>query len=362
MKRIPFHLLALCFLLPAGVYAQGTFSGYMFGDYFYNIQRDSSFGSLANAAAESGPKSYQAFQFRRIYLTYDNEISEKFSSRFRLEADQVARTSDGKTSVFVKDAYLRWREIFKGSDLFVGIHPTPAFGVSEDVWGYRSLEKTIMDLRGIVASRDLGVALKGKFDDEGKLNYWVMVGNNSGNRPEVDKYKRYYISLHGKPADHWQFTVYGDYADRATVRVPSSVTVPSQTVSNGILTMGAFVGYGQADRFSAGVEGFVRSLQHGYNVASSLKALTAIGISAFGSVSITSDVDVVGRYDYYDPNTESRVTGDVRHFILGGVAWKPDKNVSLIPNLQVEMYEVPPGGRSIDPSITGRLTFFYVFL
>ena len=364
MKRTPIYLLVFCFLLPAGSHAQGTFSGQAFGDYYYNIQRDPSFGFLPNAGAESGGKTFQAFQFRRIYLTYDNTISEKFASRFRLEADQGAKTIDGKISVLVKDAYLQWKEIFKGSDLFFGIHPTPAFGVSEDAWGYRALEKTIMDLRGVVSSRDLGVALKGKLDDAGTFNYWVMVGNNSGNRPETDKYKRYYLSFHVKPAEHVQFTVYGDYADRNDLTDPYSQTTPRQTVSNGTLTTGAFVGYDEPGRFSFGLEGFLRSEQHGFNdaAASTLKALTAIGVSVFGSVSILSDVDLVGRYDYYDPNTDSKVKGDVRHFMLGGVAWKPDKNVSLIPNLQVEMYEKLPNGRTYDPSVTARLTLFYVFL
>ncbi len=364
MKRISLHLLALCFLLPAGVHAQGKFSGHMFGDYYYNIQRDSSFGSLANAATEGGPKSYQAFQFRRIYFTYDNDISEKFTSRFRLEADQVARTSDSKTSVFVKDAYLRWKWIFTGSDLFFGIHPTPAFDVSEAAWGYRSLEKTIMDLRGVVSSRDLGVALKGKFDDAGKFNYWVMVANNSGNRAETDKYKRYYLLFHVKPVENLQFTVYGDYADRGNVTDPYSTSTPKQSVSNGTLTAGAFVGYGEKGRFNVGVEGFLQSRQNGFNnaAARSLKDLNGIGVSVFGSVSVQSDLDIVARYDYYDPNTDSNVKGDARNFILGGVAWKPDKNVSIMPNLQVETYESAPNGRSIDPSVTGRLTFFYVFL
>ena len=365
MKRIPLHFLicSTLFLAPQ-VRTQGKFSGYMFGDYYYNIQRDSSFGSLGNTAAESGPKSYQAFQFRRIYFTYDNTISEKFSSRFRLEADQVARTSDSKISVFVKEAYLKWKGIFNGSDFFFGIHPTPAFGVSEDAWGYRSLEKTIMDLRGIVPSRDLGVALKGKFDEDARFNYWVMVGNNSGNRPETDKYKRFYLLFHVKPVEGMQFTVYGDYADRGNITDPYSTSTPKQSVSNGSFTTGAFVGYEQAGVFSVGIEGFLQVRQNGFNntAAGSLDDLKGSGVSLFGSVSVQSDLDIVGRYDFYDPNTDSNVKGDARHFILWGVAWKPDKNVSIMPNLQVETYQSVQNGRSIDPSVTGRLTFFYTFL
>src|SRR5512146_3331458 len=135
---------------------KGKLSGLMFGDYFYNIdQRD------------TAKKDLNGIQLRRIYFTYDYAISPNFDTRFRLEADQSALTSDGKIGVFVKDAYLKWKGIFEGSDVLFGVSPAPAFDASEEAWGYRSLEKTIMDLRGIVPSRDLGVDLKGKLTDDG---------------------------------------------------------------------------------------------------------------------------------------------------------------------------------------------------
>ena len=86
-------------------------------------------------------------------------------------------------------------------------------------------------------------------------------------------------------------------------------------------------------------------------------------MSVFGSYYLTPVVALVGRFDYYDPNSHSASKGDARSYILGGVSWKPDKNVSLIPNIQVETYEsLPNGGRSFDASVTARLTFYYVFL
>ena len=183
--------------ISATALSQGKFSGYMFGDYYYNVARDSSFNHTAPSAVASsssapGAKSMQAFQIRRIYFAYDNDISEQFATRFRLESDQGAVpggavTGDelvgGKDSVFVKDAYLTWKNVFSGSNLIFGVQPTAAYDISEAAWGYRFLEKTIMDLRGIVPSRDLGIALKGKLVSDGMVNYWVMIANGSGNNP-----------------------------------------------------------------------------------------------------------------------------------------------------------------------------------
>ena len=105
-------------------------SGYMFGDYFYNVARDTSLATQNNVV-NGGAKDLNGFQFRRIYLSFDNQISTTYSVRLRLEGTTGAPV--------IKDAFLRWKNIFSGSDLFFGIQPTPAFEVSESYWGFRSL-------------------------------------------------------------------------------------------------------------------------------------------------------------------------------------------------------------------------------
>ena len=368
MRRSLPILLALALSFgAASTLAQGKFSGYMFGDYFYNVARDTSFRhtNLPNSAV-NGQKDFQGFQLRRIYFAYDNDISEKFTSRFRLEADQVSNTSDGKFGVAVKDAYLQWKNVFAGSNLIFGLSPTPAFDISESAWGYRSLEKTIMDLRGIVGSRDLGVALRGKLDAEGVFNYWLMIGNNAGQKPETDKYKRFYLNIQVKPVKNFQFTLYGDYAAAADVNDPTSTANPKATLSNATLTWAGFANYKVPDMFNVGVEAFLRSKSNGMVDPSAtngaLTSLNSIGFTVFGSLNFSPDLAAVVRYDMFDPNSNSNVKGDARNYFIVGLDCKPDKNVSIIPNVQIETYQSIPNGPSIDASVTGRVTFYYIFL
>ncbi|HLB00650.1 MAG TPA: hypothetical protein VJO14_04625, partial [Bacteroidota bacterium] len=182
------------------------FSGYMFGDFFYNVARDPAYmngGSLTNSIS-SGEKDYQGFLFRRIYFTYDNTISDRFSTRLRLEMD-AGRARDIKIVPFVKDAYLKWKSIIDGGDLIFGIQPTTAFEVAEGVWGYRSLEKTTLDLWGAIPSRDFGVALRGKFDESGRVNYWILVANGNGSKNlPLNKHRRYEATIHVKPGGEFQ--------------------------------------------------------------------------------------------------------------------------------------------------------------
>jgi hypothetical protein len=344
----------------------GKFSGYMMGDYYYNMSRDAGYAALANNASSSaapGATAMQSFIMRRVYFTYDNDISEKFTTRFRLEADQGTDVlASGKISVFVKDAYLRWKNIFSGSDLIFGIQPPPTYDVSEAAWGYRSLEKTIMDLRGIYGSRDVGLSLKGKIVESGMFNYWVMVGKNAGNAPATtSKYNRYSAQLHFKPITGLQATLYFDYLDAADKADPFKA---GSFVGNAMSTMALFVGYAQPNSFNVGVEAFTQSTANGYTAsgATSLTSLTKTGFSGWASANITSDIAAVVRYDNYDPNTNGAAVGDVRNYLIGGIAFKLDKNVSIIPNLLYESYEAPKGGTTPDASVTARVTFYYIFL
>lgn len=385
MKKMLGFFVVLILLGSSIALAQGKFSGYMFGDYYYNIKRDGNFNSFSSTTASNGAApgttAMQAFQFRRIYFTYDNDISEQFATRLRLEADQAAlpgATGDvlagGKISVFVKDAYLRWKNVFSGSDLFFGVQPTPAYEISEAAWGYRSLEKTIMDLRGTVDSRDMGITLKGKITDDGVVNYWVMFGNGAGTaKPESDRWKRYYAHIQVKPITNLQATLYADYKDVPDI---ANAYARGKHLDNHALTTALFVGYSEPFQYNIGFEGFLQSTNNGISdtIARSYSSKSILGISLFGSYNFMPELALVLRYDNYNPSTDDKgkdphyVTATIasgnlsRNYVVAALAWKVDKNVTIMPNLLYETYEAPKNGTAPDASVTARLTFYYVFL
>ncbi len=348
MKKHLLVIVSLLILSSLTVKAQDLkdkfkFSGLMFGDYYYNLTN-----------YDSKLKDQQAFQFRRIYFTTDIAVAEKFDARFRLEADQGSGslTSGGKVGVMVKDAYLKWKGFFSGSDLFFGISPTPAFDISEGAFGYRSLEKTIMDLNGIVPSRDLGVDLKGKLAASGAVNYWVKIANNSGNAPESDKYKRYYASLQFKPVEGFMATIYGDYASKADV-VDS---FDKQGKANNQYVAAFFLNYNSKDNFSLGLEGFTRKIQNGYSLGSTqaLQDQNTTGISAWAWAVLSENFKAVARFDSYDPNTDK--ANDGYSLYLLGLDYRAAKNVSVIPNVEIFKYQAHDTSNMV-----ARLTFSFTF-
>jgi hypothetical protein len=335
------------------------FSGLMYFDYFYNVQRDPNLPLFTNIATQPGPEDFNGFQFRRIYFTFDDDLSEHFTTRFRLEADQVALTSDLKVSVFVKDAWLRWKDAFDHTDMIFGFQPTAAYDASEVVWNYRSLEKTIMDLRGIVPSRDLSFSIKGKFDDGGKYNWWVMIGDNSGNRPELDKFKRFYFNFLWRPTEKIYVNINDDIKQNAEIPDPNN---PAKTLGANVNTFDFFVGYTTKDKYAVGVEAFFQNNANGNKTQVigspifNLKNRTADGVSVWGWWNFSPRFGVVGRYDFFEPNKLNTIKGDTRGLYLASAVIKPFKNFWIMPNVEIESYEKTITGQTFKDSITPRVT------
>jgi len=168
--------------------------GYVFGDYFYKAGGDTV--DIGKGIYSDYPKDFNAFEFRRVIIGYDYKISEHFKTRFSLEHGGSEFTSNSKRTMFIKTARLVWKDIFKNSDLAIGLIKPPTFGfISEKFWGYRSIEKTLLDFQGS-SSRDLGISLRGSFDEGKDYGYNIMIGNGKGSRLENNKYKKFYGHLY----------------------------------------------------------------------------------------------------------------------------------------------------------------------
>jgi hypothetical protein len=275
-----------------------------------------------------------------------------------MESDEANFTTTSgdkysKFGVYVKDAYIKWNFSFY-NELYIGVQPTPAFEVSEGVWGSRYLEKTILDLRGIVASRDLAVSLRGKFDSTGIVKYWVMYGNNSPGKPESDKYKRMYGNIEINPVKGLSFTAYADYQTKAELKN----SYDGKMVNNDALTAAFFVGYKVKDKYSFGVESIYYKVNNGYDDKVSLVNKSGMGLSVFGSLNFGPKLACIARYDYFEPN--SKAVEDKPNWILAGLTYKPADKMIISPNVIVETYE-KVGSVDITSSVTPRITFCWTF-
>ncbi len=310
-------------------------SGLVFGDYFYNVKHNINQDSDING-----------FQFRRIYFTTDFKISEKFSTRFRLESSW----QNSNFNTIVRDAWLKWNGIFDGSDVIIGLSPTPAFSVSEEAWGYRFLEKTILDYNKIVSSRDMGLDLKGNLTSNGNIKYWLKIGNNSKSGIENDKYKRYYSLLQFNPTDDITLTAYFDYASSG--RIEDGFT--NSFKDNNSIVTAVFLGYSY-NNFNFGVESFYCKIENNFykSLTSPLTHQNSYGVSAWSHFRLKEKLKLICRIDYFEPNTD--LSKDENTLILAALDFIPDKSVHISPNIEIVTYG------SGDPDIVPRISFYWKF-
>ena len=345
-------------------FPRGRISGYAFGDVYGNLTGDpnhvynasgADLGQVNVDGVKPITKDLNGVQLRRIYFQLDNDLSIRYATRFRLEADSRALTSDGKVGVYVKNAYLQAKSVLPRSDFFFGMINTPTWENSEEFWQYRSIEKTIADFRGLASSSDLGVGLKGFADGNHRLGYSAMVGTGTGQRPETDRYKKLYLSVPVR---------YGDlriepYADYQSVRVNLGPKVPSHTDSLAAnvdqATYKIFAGY-EFRRVALGAEALTRVNHKGPAPNQEPR-----GYSVFARGTWTPTLAAFARFDLWQPDSRADNRVDSQLWIAG-VDWQPLKDVHIMPNIEATQYEkkgaaTPPAHHDLQ----ARVTFYYKF-
>ena len=379
----------------AGVPNSGRLWGYVFGDYFHKAHSDS-LNRGGNNQYTGVKKDIDQFQFRRIYLGYDYNISKKFMAEILLAAedDFVAPTqgtgdllANNKFVPYIKLANLRWRDfLWKGNDFVIGMQPTPAFPyVSENIFTYsRPIERTVTDIRR-TPSYDFGAGLQGRFQSQDKstiFGYDFLVANSSGDKPQalnVQTYKWWYADAFVGLLNHRLIIdVYQDYNRQAWFTGDHGHAYRAMT--KGVVTW-------VDKQFTLGVEAFTNTLGQ-CEVGTRAGAKDTLdghsqAISLYGHVNLVgSKLRFWARYDMYNPNTKYDNSTYTKYATLYGVSttyepnnkerflstgfdYSPVPNIHFMPNIWYNRYigqQANLGGRaSHDYDLVYRLTFYFTF-
>jgi len=357
MKKKCLILIGAVLVLSTSVMAQTSsrIKGVVFADYAWNLENH-------NPIA----KDLNAFAIRRVYFTFENNLSKNLKMKFRLESAHGKFGSTGKINPFVKLAYLEWKNVIPGHKLYLGIAATNAFKNSESCWAYRAVEKTIMDLNKISSSADMGVSLKG---DLGKyLHHWITVNNGTGyGSSEVDKYKKIGYSFWITPQKGLIFEGYFDFEKQDPINGTFKYA-RNYFQASAYSTMKGFVGYSNKT-ISCGAEIFRRkNRKSGAADASGYRRVDVIrqGFSIFGSCNTPlRKTRLFARYDCFDPNVKDNVfvsktkngVDDEYSLIIAGLDFNPESRVHLIPNIMIKNYS----DSNKQNDITVRLTLYYKY-
>ena len=175
-----------------------TFSGLVFGDYYYFSQDH-----------DEAWQGQEGFWLRRIFFTFDYTFSPKISTRLRLEMNSSGKLAGTTITPYVKDAWLRW-SFSRRQQLTLGLQPSISMDYIESVWELRHIEKTPLDLYKVDHTRDTGISVEGPLNSAQTISYRAQFGNDSGSNSETDRYKDLKLSM--RYAAPTGFTVEGVYA------------------------------------------------------------------------------------------------------------------------------------------------------
>lgn len=333
-------------------FPRGRISGTLFADAYGNLAGNPrhAYDSAGNDSAQVNidgrnniGRDLNGVQVRRVYFQLDNDLSIRYSTRFRLEVDGRSLTSDARVGVAVKAAYMQVRNVYPRADLLFGLVSTPVFEFAEDYWQYRAVEKTAADFRALSPSSDMGIQLKGFVDANHVLGYTVLLGNGTGNKPETNRDKRAYASFPIRWRD-LRVEPYLDYEnvhrgqDRATCKL--------------------FVGHDVPH----GAVGFEMARQVAHKSPGAYTE--AVVQSLFARYSASPTIATFARADYWQKDRRVAHREDQWLFIMG-VDWQPAKDVHFIPNIESLQYvqKGAPSAASLHPynDLQARVTLYWKF-
>ncbi len=224
----------------------------------------------------------------------------------------------------------------------IGAQSTPTWSrFTEKIWGYRSVEKTILDYWKQGLSNDLGVSLSGRLNSDGTVRYNLMIGNGAAQKPEFDIYKKFYGSVNAKLFNkRLLLELYADYLP--------------QELSEDKYTIKGFVGF-QNDKVTFGVEPFIiRQKQANaadleFNGTTVMLRGTLVDKKLYG-------------YSKLDLFKNAADLDKYLKFAVIGLDYQPTKGVHIMPNVWFTNYKFLNNGTIENGSdVVGRITFWFKF-
>ncbi len=327
-------------------------SGVVFALWGYDISR-------ANEPDDTNGAN--RFDITRAYINIEPWITETISLRITPDITRVSAPGaslDGNLALRLKYGYAQFDEVVPGVMVRAALQPTPIVDFTDAVWAYRVLGPSPFEIFGGAPSSDLGAGARGRHLG-GALEYQLLFSNGEG-----------YTRAEQSAVDAAR---YKDVAGRITFS-------PFAAGSSAMLRKLRFTGMAQY--------GISRKLASGdhvdriraYGLVSWEGALGTIGagggptwdddavadrdvtrlrhgvlLTAFGFVNLPLDLRLVGRYDYFNPNTDEasrRPTNPsgTRTRLIAGLAYRFNDMVQLIGDYQRFGYEFPEGAKATDPA------------
>ncbi len=253
--------------------------------------------------------------FRRVYFTYNLQMSDGITGRFRTD---VKQDDDGKYLLLIKHVYADW-EASDQVSLRAGMMGAVLFGTIEEVWAYRGVEMTMQDYYKLRSSADLGVMARFRLNDMIAVNVMLSNGDGYSKLDDSSYGKAYEVQGVFTPVDgllvtaHYGMNGFDPDGDPTTEGNLENTT-----------TMDLSAGY-EGDGFAFGGS-FTTQSNYRFTLDQDGSGFWGFGRFTLSGVPLT----LLGTYMNWDADTG--VEDDTMTLLMVGLDYSAGKALSIIPN------------------------------
>lgn len=250
--------------------------------------------------------SYNKFEISRAYINFRKSLSESANVRLTLDAARLSPSTDPAQSSqylydFLKYAYVELPLVSNTTANItakLGLQQTVWIPFSEKMWGNRYIAKSFTDDEGIMPSADFGIGFEGSIKPIA-TDFSLTLMNGTGFKNQENNSSK-------------------DIALRLNKNILSNNR-------GGDVVLGGYVDL--TDRFGQGSDSSIFGALLGYTgggsgnifveyVGGKQSAKDISGYSVAGFSYLLPEFCVLGRYDYFKPDT-SAINNEIQKTILG---------------------------------------------
>ena len=256
----------------------------------------------------------RGFELNRVYLTYENIISDKLSYKFQSDM----QNNGDAYYMYIKNANVDL-SLLQGTHLVIGLQGMNMFTIQEKTWGNRFISKSAMDESGWSHAADLGVGLSQSFGD---ISGSILLTNGDGYK-SIANDSNEKISILG---------AYGekrlDKNDGFNIGLSASMEPydfgETNTTTKNKTVMSVYAGYA-LDKLRYGLE-FDTHTNEGTDIIQQITAL-------YATYRIANNIDALLYLDIYDPDTGT--TNDGETYVIAGFNYHPVEGLIISPNVRM---------------------------
>ncbi len=294
-------------------------------------------------------KGSNQFSLDRSYMTLKSKLTDYTS--VNITADLRSTSGYGGYDIILKYGYASViMPFYQPLSFTIGLQRTryPDF-VDNAIWGRRYMERNVGDRVGFLTTSDLGATFDhqiGTMGNMGSLGLSIWNGTSYSSVTDNNKNKDFNLYAALKPfvnnADFMNSAI-GAQFYTGTQNVVIDTTEDAGDFKRQMISVGGKLNY--RDYFDLGADYWMNTLGQGPSPAEDLKQSAAMifGVLYFKNLvaegSLLRTLDLLVRYDIYDPNTDSDAGENNQNYMIVGLECQPAKGINAAVNFRSAGFE-----------------------